>query len=134
MINRYHSLNRDYFIQTAQSFREPFTAKEIFNRLRENENPMGTSTIYRLLDEFSSDGTLRKTLGPDNTAKYFYIKPCQNENHFYLECEKCHHMYHIDCHHLRNFAKHLAKKHLFTVTNANLTITGICEQCQEVQK
>ena len=128
---KYHTLNRDYFLQTAQSFRKPFTAKEIADRLKDNENPMGTSTIYRLLDEFSSDGTLHKTLGPDNTAKFFYLKQCENENHLYLECEKCHHMFHIDCRHLRGLAKHVAKKHYFDITSSNLIIPGICGNCQE---
>lgn len=127
---KYHTLNRGYFIQTVQSFRKPFTAKEIADKLKENENPMGTSTIYRLLDEFSADGTLHKTLGPDNTAKYFYMKPCESENHLYLECEHCHRMFHIDCRHLRGFSKHLAKKHSFEVSNARLIVTGTCSACQ----
>ena len=126
---KYNTINRNYFLQTAQSFRKPFTAKDIADRLRENENPMGTSSIYRFLEEFSSDGTLHKTLGEDNTATYFYFKPCTDENHLYLECEKCHHMHHIDCRHLRGFSKHLAKKHSFAISNANLIIRGTCENC-----
>ena len=128
---KYHTINRDYFLQTAQSFHKPFTAKEIAARLVENENPMGISTIYRLLDDFSAKGVLHKSLASDNTACYFYMKPCKNENHFYLECSKCHYMYHLDCRHLRGFSKHIAKKHLFKITNYNLIINGICEKCQE---
>ncbi len=130
---KYNTLNRNYFLQTAQSFHKPFTAKEIADRLKENENPMGTSTIYRLLDEFTSDGVFHKTLGPDNTAKYFCPKQCSNENHLYLECEQCHRMFHIDCRHLHSFAKHIAKKHFFSITNSNLIIPGICSDCQEKQ-
>ena len=130
---KYNTLNRNYFLQTAQSFHKPFTAKEIADCLKENENPMGTSTIYRLLDEFTSDGVLHKTLGPDNTAKFFCPKQCSNENHLYLECEQCHCMFHIDCRHLHSFAKHIAKKHFFSITNSNLIIPGICSDCQEKQ-
>ena len=129
--NKYHTINRDYFLQTAQSFRKPFTAKDIAAKLEDNENPMGTSTIYRFLEEFCADGTLRKTIGSDNTAEYFYLKPCDNDNHCYLECEKCHHIYHVDCKHLRGFSKHIAKKHFFELSSNNLTLTGICEHCRE---
>ena len=128
---KYNTINRNYFLQTIQSFHKPFTAKEIMDRLKENENPMGSSTVYRFLDEFSSDGTIRKIVGEDNTTKYFYFKPCTDENHFYLECEKCHRMTHIDCRHLKNFAKHLSKKHDFKVSNYSLVITGVCASCAE---
>lgn len=126
---KYNTLNRNYFLQIVQTFHQPFTAKDVAQKLQYNENPMGTSTIYRFLDEFTSDGTLRKTLGNDNMAHYFYFKQCDNENHFYLECEKCHTLFHLDCKHLRSFSKHLAKKHSFQISNYSLIITGICDNC-----
>ena len=126
---KYNTLNRNYFLQTVQTFRQSFTAKDVADKLKDNENPMGTSTIYRFLDEFTSDGTLRKALGEDNTARYFYFKPCENENHFYLECEKCHSLIHLDCKHLRGFSKHLTKKHSFQISNCSLIIAGICADC-----
>ena len=126
---KYNTLNRNYFLQTVQTFRQSFTAKDVADKLKDNENPMGTSTIYRFLDEFTSDGTLRKALGEDNTARYFYFKPCENENHFYLECEKCHSLIHLDCKHLRGFSKHLAKKHSFQISNCSLIIAGIRADC-----
>ena len=128
---KYHTINRSYFLQTAQSFRRPFTAKDIAEKLEKNENPLGTSTIYRLLDEFSSDGTLRKGLAADNSTSYFYMKPCKNENHFYLECNRCKRMFHVDCRHLRSFSKHIAKKHFFQVSGFELVINGVCANCQK---
>ena len=128
---KYNTINRNYFLQTIQTFRKPFTAKEVLERLKENENPMGTSTVYRFLDEFSSDGTIRKILGENNTVKYFYFEPCTDENHLYLECEKCHHMTHVDCRHLKGFSKHLSKKHDFKISNYSLVLTGLCADCIE---
>ena len=128
---KYHSVNRDYLIQVIQHFKKPFTAKEVCDAIAEDNNNLSVSTVYRLLDEYTTDGTLRKILGENNTAKYYYLAPCENENHFYLECTKCHNIYHLDCRHLRGFAKHVSKKHHFDISNYQLVISGLCANCQE---
>lgn len=128
---KYHSINRDYLIQAVQQYKKPFTAKELSDSLHKANAPLSTSTIYRLLDEFVTDGALRKSYAEDNTAKYFYVEPCNDDNHFYLECSKCHRIYHLDCKHLHTFAKHISKKHNFEISNYNLTISGLCSDCKE---
>ena len=128
---KYHSINRDYLMQIIQQQNKPFTAKELADVLADSDASLSLSTIYRLLDEFTDDGTLHKILGENNTAKYCYLAPCQNENHFYLECTHCHQIFHLDCKHLRSFNKHIAKKHHFQISNYRLIITGLCANCQE---
>lgn len=129
--NKYHSLNRDVFMQTAQSFSGSFTAKELADALEKGGNSMSISTIYRLLDDFVAGGELHKTYTEDNNAKFYYLAPCENENHFYLECEKCNSIQHVDCKHLQKFSKHISKKHNFKITNCKLIINGICDECSE---
>lgn len=128
---KYNTTNRQNFLQAAQSFKEPFSAKDIENALQKRNSPMGLSTIYRLLDDYSTDGTLRKLLGDDGATKYFFLEPCRKGDHFYLECEKCHQLTHVDCRHLHGFAKHLAKRHSFKISNYNLVVTGTCASCAE---
>ena len=131
MQQKYHSANRDYLLKVIATYHKPFTAKEISDNLAEQKAPLSTSTIYRLLDEFVDDGILHKNLGDNNTAKYYYLAPCENENHFYLECTKCHQIFHLDCRHLRSFTKHISKKHGFQISNYQLIISGLCASCQE---
>ncbi len=128
---KYHTSNRSHFLKTAQLFNEPFTAKDLYDLSRKNGNQISLSTIYRLLDEYSTEDTLRKTVDKDGTVKYFFFKPCNSIDHFYLKCEKCRRLTHIDCHHLHGFARHLAKKHSFQVSNCNLVISGLCSSCAE---
>ena len=134
MQTKYNTQHRNHFLEAAQLFKEPFTAKDIEDSLRNSGNPMGLSTIYRLLNDYSTDGSLRKLVDKDGVVKYFYFKPCHHNDHFYLECEKCHQLTHVDCHHLRGFAKHLAKKHSFEISNYNLIVSGICTSCMEKTK
>ena len=120
---KYHSINRDKFEEIIKSFDHPFTAKDI---------PfISTTTTYRLLDEYVNNGTLKKELGADGCAIYYYLEPCENKNHLLLECTKCHAIYHIDCEHLSRFAKHLSKKHGFEISNYQLIIQGVCDLCKE---
>ncbi len=124
---KYHSTNRDNFEALIEGFNCPFTAKDISEADSTN---MSTTTIYRLLEEYENNGLLRKNLGEDGSAIYYYLKPCTDKNHFLLECEKCHKISHIDCTHLHHFAKHISKKHDFEISNYQLIIKGVCKQCK----
>ncbi|MBR0134426.1 transcriptional repressor [Candidatus Saccharibacteria bacterium] len=120
---KYHTNNRDKFDEIIKSFNRPFTAKDIPH--------LSTTTTYRLLDEYEKAGILKKVLGPDGSASYYYIEPCDDKNHLLLECTKCHTIYHIDCAHLHSFTKHISKKHGFEISNYQLVIQGVCEFCKE---
>ena len=120
---KYHSITRDIFEEIIKSFDHPFTAKDI---------PfISTTTTYRLLDEYEKNGVLKKELGADGSAIYYYLEPCSDKNHLLLECTKCHAIYHIDCEHLSRFAKHLTKKHGFEISNYQLIIQGVCDLCRK---
>jgi len=123
---KYHSTNRDRFATIIQHFGKPFTAKDI----SEADANLSTTTIYRLLEEFEADGLLRKELGADGYAIYYYLEPCENKNHFLLECEKCHKISHVDCRRLQGFAKHISKKHNFEISHYQLVIKGLCADCR----
>ena len=113
---KYNTSNRSHFLETAQLFTEPFTAKDLYDLSRKNGNPISLSTIYRLLGEYSAKGSLRKIVDKGGTIKYFLFQSCNNDDH-------------IDCHHIHSFTKHLAKKHSFEVSNCNLVISGTCASC-----
>ena len=96
---------------------------QLISKSQENQKTHRNSLESTKISDFLNNLNFLKT-----SHIYFHIK---NENHFYLECSKCHYIYHLDCRHLRSFSKHIAKKHLFKITNYDLIINGICEKCQE---
>jgi Fe2+ or Zn2+ uptake regulation protein len=127
---KYHSINRDLFESIIKSYPRPFTAKNIIDASYD-ESPLSTTTVYRLLDEYEKNGLLRKELGEDGSAIYYYLEPCPSQNHLLLECSVCHNIFHIDCNHLKTFAKHISKKHNFQISNYQLIIQGVCDDCKE---
>ncbi len=128
---KYHSTNRDFLLELIQHFPTTFTIKDIEDSLEQHNINISTSTIYRIFDNFVADGIVAKNLGENSTATYRYLEPCDKHSHCYLECTKCHRVFHTDCSHIDKLSKHLSKEHDFKMTNSNLTISGICAECQE---
>ena len=125
-----HTSNRDTFAKLIQNFGHPFTAKDISFATTATDQ-MSITTIYRLLDEFETSGQLRKELGADGSAIYYYLQPCHDKGHFLLECQRCHQISHVDCKQLHKFTKHISQKHNFEVSDYQLLIKGICAECRE---
>jgi len=127
--NRIH--NRNYIMRIAQEFSTPFTAKDIANKIEQDGNHLGVTTIYRTLNEFVDSGLLRKSLGENNTATFIHLKECPNDDHVYLECLGCHKIFHIDCHHFSGLRRHISRQHHFDITNFQATIPGYCTECEK---
>ncbi len=128
---KYHSTNKEFLLELIQHFPASFTIKDIEDSLSEHNISISTSTIYRIFDDFLADGIVSKNLGENSTAIFHYLEPCTKKDHSYLECIKCHRVFHIDCDHISKLSRHLSKEHNFQIVNSNLTISGICADCQE---
>lgn len=124
-------MNRDFLLELIQHFPTAFTIKDVEESLQQHNISISTSTIYRIFDDFIADGIVAKSLGDDNSANFRYLEPCNKDSHCYLECAKCHKVFHIDCNHIDRLSKHLSREHNFKILNSNLTISGICATCQE---
>lgn len=108
-----------------------FTATEIKNCLDKECKPIGTATIYRQLERFVDDGTIRKyVLGPGESACYAYAEDQQCSTHFHCVCESCGKLIHMDCDELRDIRTHLLEQHGFTWDSGKTVFYGICEQCR----
>ncbi len=104
-----------------------FTAKNLKEKL---EN-ISYATIYRVLEEFALEGTLKKYFRDTNTAYYEYFASCEKENHFYLKCTKCGHKIHVDCDCMKEFENHVLKTHHFSIEENKVMMMGICNDCKK---
>ena len=77
------------------------------------------------------DGTLNKTIGEDHNTYYEYLANCDCCNHFYLKCQKCGTLIHVDCDCINDLSLHISKNHKFTVLNEHIIINGICNECMK---
>ena len=102
------------------------TIKDIYNYAKDKT---GLTTIYRLADKLVQDGRLSKNIGKDNTTYYQYLEECNEDNHFYLKCDYCGDMIHIDCDCIKDLSSHIFKKHKFKPNKEHIIINGICDRC-----
>ena len=109
------------------------TAAQIRDHFASREQSIGTATIYRQLERFVADGTVRKyLLGAGDSACYEYVP--QSEScalHFHCKCEKCGRLIHLNCDELRQVREHLLERHGFSWNSGKTVFYGICDQCRK---
>ena len=122
----YNTKQKDLILGVIKSQKHEFTIKDIYEKLNKN---VGLTTIYRLVDKLVNENILNKYISKDNKKYYQYLKECNEENHFYLKCDKCGDLVHIDCDCIDDLSSHIFKIHKFKPNKKNIIINGICEKC-----
>lgn len=122
----YNTKQKDKILEIIQKQEKQFTVKDIYNDLNKE---IGLTTIYRLIDNLVDTKRLNKYIGKDNITYYEYLEKCENNNHFFLKCDKCGRLIHIDCDCIIDLYNHILKKHNFIPNKENIIINGICNNC-----
>lgn len=126
MRNIYNTKQKELIVSIIKKQSTTFTIKDIYNAL---DNKVGLTTIYRLIDKLVKDGIVIKNVNNDSNINYRYLEKCSNENHFYLKCDNCGTMIHVDCECIGNLSNHILKKHSFQTSCDHVIITGLCDKC-----
>lgn len=124
----YRTKQKEQIIDKIKSINHEFSTKELYELL---DKEIGLTTIYRLIDKLVKEGRLTKSIGDDNTTYYHYLEECDHHNHFYLKCEKCGNMIHVDCDCINDLKAHIVKHHNFKMSNEHTIINGICNECSK---
>lgn len=127
----YNTKQKDLILNIIKKQNKEFTIKEIYENIK---NEVGLTTIYRLVDKLVIDGVLSKTINKNNITYYNYLESCNEDNHFYLKCDKCGSLKHIDCDCINELSNHILKNHNFITNKENIIINGICDKCRKVNK
>lgn len=128
IIMTYNTKQKDKIYDVIKKQNHEFTVKDIYNEL---DAKIGLTTIYRLVDNLVSNGIVNKRIGKDNITYYQYLEKCECENHFYLRCESCGDMTHIDCDCIGELKSHINNEHKFNINSEQIIIDGICRKCGE---
>ena len=124
----YKTKQKDIVLNIIKKEKKEFTIKDIYNSLNKT---IGLTTIYRLVDKLVNDNRLNKYIGKDNITYYQYLEECKEDNHFYLKCNKCGTLIHIDCDCIKELTNHILDKHNFKPIKENFIINGICNKCSK---
>ena len=123
----YNTKQKEEILDIIKKEKHEFTIKDIYSKL----SGIGLTTIYRLVDKLVEDKIINKTIGKDNITYYQYLEECSCDNHFYLKCEVCGDMIHVDCDCIEDLKNHIKKEHSFKPTSDHIIINGLCKKCSK---
>ena len=124
----YHTKQKDFILSQIKSMKYEFAVKDLYDGIH---HEIGLTTIYRFIDKLVDEGRLSKYIGKDNITYYQYLEECHEENHFYLKCDKCGVLIHVDCDCIKDLSLHIINDHHFRPTRDKFMIHGVCEECCE---
>ena len=127
-IMKYKTKQKEIIINIIEGINHEFTIKDIYNSLN---NKVGLTTIYRVIDNLVNENYVNKRIDKNNITYYDYLEKCDNENHFFLKCNSCGNLTHVDCECINDLYNHINKNHKFKLNKENIIINGICNKCSE---
>jgi len=117
MTTRRHSKKREKILSVLQRHHGALSASEIHLKLKD----MDITTVYRNLELFVKDGTIKKlNLGGDE-AQYEYA----NEPHHHAICDDCNRVLHFSV--PTDMLKELLKLPDFEAKSIEITVRGNCK-------
>ena len=123
----YNTKQKDLILSVIKKEKHEFTIKDIYSKL----DGIGLTTIYRLVDKLVENKVLNKSISKDNITYYQYLEKCDCENHFYLKCDNCGDMIHIDCDCIEDLKNHIMKEYSFKPASDHIIINGLCKKCSK---
>jgi len=120
----YSTKQKDEILNVVQNMNCEFRVKDIFEMVSD----VSLTTIYRYMDQLEKDGFISKRIGPDGETTYQYLEKCDCD-HFYLRCEKCGSLTHVECSFVQELKKHIVEDHKFHLDQNHMIMNGICNNC-----
>lgn len=123
----YKTKQKNIILEIIKKEEKPFTIKEIYEKIK----GVGLTTVYRLVDKLVEEGIIDKYIGKEGKNYYQYLEKCEKSNHFYLKCEVCGSLTHVDCDCIEKLSLHITKNHKFKPSKNKIIIDGKCYKCKE---
>ena len=136
MKNPYKTKARESIVSYLKSNSDRrFTAREIFDHIRENAPGVNRTTVYRNLDRLCEQGDLTKYKEPNQDAWYFQYseehKHCNS--HMHAQCSECGKIFHLENSFVEDFEDKLHSTYGIDVNSSKTMIIGVCEDCGKKQ-
>ena len=105
------------------------TIDDILSYLKENNTPVGITTVYRHLQKLSDSGVITKYNVDNESGACYQYSESDCKMHFHLKCTQCNELFHSECSYLQTVEEHIFSHHGFTVDNSRTVFYGLCQNC-----
>ena len=125
-------LTLDYLKNNAD---KRFTAGEIFEYIKTEDEGVNRTTIYRNLDRMCEQGSLMKYKEPNQDAWFYqYSDSHQHCNeHMHAQCSECGKIFHLESEFVEDFEKNLQSVYGLNLSADKTIIIGRCDDCKDKQ-
>ena len=120
----YSTKQKELILNEIRNHRHEFSVKDIFSKIPD----ISITTIYRFINKLEKEGVINKIVGHDGNTYYQYIEKCDCD-HFYLKCDQCGSLTHIECSFINELSNHIIHDHQFHLNKDHIMIHGICNYC-----
>lgn len=133
---KYNTKQRELILKClSESEGEHIKADDILEYLKNNDTPVGKSTVYRYLDALVEQDIVRKyNIEDGQGACYQFIGNdghCKCREHYHLKCSECGELFHVSCNFMDKINEHILNEHNFTIDNSKTVFYGLCEKCKK---
>ena len=121
------TLQKQAIVEALQSNAKMMTAEEVYGRVREKYPNVSLGTVYRNLQGFSAQGTVRRTLFADGKARF---ELAGHVHHHHLICLTCGQATEVPWCPVGAEVCSFMKDCDFSPVNHQFEIYGHCSRCQ----
>lgn len=113
-------------LKVLTNYHKSMGVELIFGKCKEYGVNINLSTVYRALELFEEKGIVDKFASKDGI---FFYKLKGEEHKHLIRCSVCKKEIEVPCP-MKQFEEMVQSETGFTLTEHNLIMTGVCEECQ----
>ncbi|MGZ4359165.1 MAG: Fur family transcriptional regulator [Gaiellaceae bacterium] len=105
------------------------TAQEIFDRLRDEDRPVGIASVYRTLEQLTSDGLVQRIDIGAGTSRFEPIHAGGEHHHHHLVCGDCGKVEAFADDELERALRRVEGRTGYSVAGHDVVLRGLCGDC-----
>jgi len=111
-----------------------FSVEELFQGVKQRNQDVGMSTIYRTVQILEEMGFITKRNFDDGFARYELCELDEKHWHHHIICLKCGKVIEMQDDFLETLEKEIEEKKEFIIINHELKVYGYCSDCYKIMK
>ena len=120
---------KDIIFSTLKSLKTHPTINELYKEVISRDNNIGQATVYRNINKLCENKKIRKIQVGQSIDHYDGdLSP-----HYHFICDKCNKIIDIFDNECEKIIEKVIKNYDLEVTNYELIISGLCNECKEVK-
>ncbi len=126
MKHKRNTRQRQLVLDVVRARRDHPNAEQIYLQVREWDDKISRSTVYRNLNMLAEEGKIRHVVMPDSDRF-----DCRTDLHYHLLCARCGKLCDTPMDYRGELDRELADRTGYEIMYHRTTFLGICPECME---